>query len=384
MIIVIAVCIVLAGLAALWFSPLRSLLLRQLSGLYRYKFTCKIECLVDEDESKPINQDKIFRVQMAGRVPTPCDNMDTNVCVELTDITNSQFCPDLVLSVDEKYRSSENAGFRYVTHNGMIPKRNSIISSWVTVVEVPSCQLRFAYRGRRKLLLKVSITSCESGKVLTSSQQTIEYVSCIDGYKELQDRKLEVLKASVELAAGLSGVDISDEKKKAVFQQWLERKAKTFPAAAGLSEWFRSLQLPDDSCDCSQALERLLSHAEQIDKLAAIELVLQVIAAGEQITAEQFSALAEVSDTLQIKQSRFLALCQKILLFSECKILSTSLLFGIDESMDENVFRSRLNAEYRKWNARVTHPDEEIRRQADKMLGLIADLRSHRTGHVCL
>ena len=383
MIVITVICLILAGLAALWFSPLRLPLLRKLSCLHRYKFTCKVECLVDE--SKPINQDKVFCVQMIGRIPTPYDNMDTDVCVELTDITNSLFHPDLVLSVDEKYRSSDHAGFRYAAHNGIIPKRNAIISSWITIVNIPTYQFRFSYRGRRKLLFKVSIVSRESGNILTSSQQTIEYVSCFDGYKELQDRKRDVLKASIELAVGLSKFKgSSSEKIKQFFLQWLERKAQTFPAATGLAEWVQSLPTPDDSCDYEQAIECLLSYAERADKLAAIELVLQIFAAGEQITAEQFSDLAEVADKLQVTQSRFLALCQKILLFSECKILAISQLFGIDESMNEDVFRSKLNAEYRKWNARVTHPDEEIRRQADKMLSLIAELRSQRIGRVCL
>ena len=383
MVVIPVICVILAGLAALWFSPLRSPLLRQLSCLHRYKFTCKVECLIDE--SKPINQDKVFCVQMIGRIPTPCNNMDTDVCVDLTDITNSQFHPDLVLSVDEKYRSSDRAGFRYATHNGIIPKKNAILSSWITIVKIPSCQLRFAHRGRRKLLFKISIVSCENDEVLTSDQQTIEYVSCLDGYKELQDRKLEVLKASIELAVGLSNVETSScEKIKQLFSEWLERKAQTFPASTGLSEWVQSLPLPNDSCEHRQALECLLAYAEQADKLAAIELALQVFTAGTQITVEQFCGLAEVADKLQVKQSRFLALCQKILLFSDCKILAISQLFGIDESMDEDVFRSKLNAEYRKWNSRVTHPDEEIRRQADEMLSLIAELRSQRMGRVCL
>ena len=383
MVIITVACIILAGLTVLWFSPLRSPLLQQLSCLHRYTFTCKVECLIDE--SKPINQDKVICVQMIGRIPTSCDYMDTDVCVELTDITNSQFHPDLVLSIDERYRSSDHGGFRYVIHNGIIPKKNAIISSWITVVEIPSYQLRFAYRGRRKLLFKVSILSREDSKVLTSNRQTIEYVSCFDGYKELQDRKLEVLKASIELAVNLSETEISSfEKIKQLLLEWLERKAQTFPSSAELSEWVQSLGMPNDSCDYRQALECLLAYAVQTDKLAAVELALQVFAAGTEITTEQFSNLAEVADKLQVKQSRFLALCQKILLFSECKILAPSLLFGIAESMDENVFLSKLNAEYRKWNARVTHPDEEIRSQADKMLCLIAELRSRRISRVCL
>jgi hypothetical protein len=46
--------------------------------------------------------------------------------------------------------------------------------------------------------------------------------------------------------------------------------------------------------------------------------------------------------------------------------------------MDEQSFRKRLNEEYRKWNARVTHPDPQIRRHADEILTLIATIRSEQ------
>ena len=69
---------------------------------------------------------------------------------------------------------------------------------------------------------------------------------------------------------------------------------------------------------------------------------------------------------------------QKILLSSNCYIEDASQLFGLSSDMDEQSFRKRLNEEYRKWNARVTHPDEQIRRQADQILTLIAEIRSQK------
>lgn len=372
------ICIVvLAGLAALWFSPLRLSLLRKLSCLHQYKFACRIECCIDE--SKPVNQDKVLCVQMIGRIPTACDDVDTDVCIEMRDVTGGLFRHDLVLSVDEKYRSSEHPGFWYVTHNGIIPKKDAILASWKTIAEVPSSQLRFAYRGRRKLQFKVSILSHQTGDVITSARQTIEYVSCLDGYKQLQNRKLAVLKASTKVIIGLCQTERSShEKIKPLILQWLEKKTQTFPAAGSLAEWVQSLEIPDQQCDFRKDIECLLAYAQQTDKLAVVELVLKVFSVSVEMTAQQLSDLAWVADKLQIKQSRFRALCQKMLLFSDCTLHTPALLLGIDESMDEETFRSRLNEEYRKWNARVTHPDEEIRRQADRVLSLIAELRSAR------
>ncbi|MBL7215127.1 MAG: hypothetical protein ISS71_05570 [Phycisphaerae bacterium] len=375
-IVMTAVSMVLIGMTAVWFTPLRPVLLRCLSGVNRLRFTCKVQLLIDE--SRSVSEDKVFCVQMIGKIPTPRDRMDTNVCVELMDITNSRFQPDPVLSVDECYRSSGQADFHFVTHNGIIPKKNAVIIPWKTIVRIPAHQLRFARRGRRKLLFKVSILACENGEVLTSDQQAIEYVFCRDGYQELGERKMDVLKASIELAAkwGVEESSFNNETKQ-TFLQWLNQEAQTFPAAMQLTEWVETLQT-HHFCNDRQAVDCLLAYAEQTDKLAAIELALRVFASNAVMTTEQFAGLSDVVRRLQIKKDRFLALCQKILLFSECRLQAPALLFGIDESMDEDTFRIRLNEEYRKWNARVTHPDEEIRRQADKMLSLIAELRSSR------
>ncbi|MHC5172937.1 MAG: hypothetical protein ACYSPJ_04155 [Planctomycetota bacterium] len=79
---------------------------------------------------------------------------------------------------------------------------------------------------------------------------------------------------------------------------------------------------------------------------------------------------------LEIQQDRFLSIAQKLLLSSQCQIEDPSQLLGITSDMDSESFRKRLNEEYRKWNARVTHPDAQIRSQADRNLALIAEIRS--------
>lgn len=347
------------------------------------RFRCEVECLVDE--SKPAGQDKIFCVQMTGQIPTPRDAMDTDVLVELTDITDSHFHPDPVLTVDHCYRSPDHIGFYFVIYNGIIPKKNAVLSSWITVVEIPCHHLRFARRGRRKLLCKVSVLSREDGRVLTFDQQTVEYVFCLDGFKELQGRKIDVLKAAIELSISLIGSQNPlNEEIRRIFVEWLEQKAETFPAAAQLKEWVESFDNHRQGYDCRRSVDGLLGYGEPTDKLGAIELALQVFAARESISAEQFTALEEVAEQLQIKQNRFLELCQKILLFSNCHIEMPSLLLGIDESLDDDAYLSRLTSEYRKWNARVTNPDEEIRLQTDRVLNLIAELRSHRIDQTCL
>ncbi len=375
MLIAVTVVSLIAIAAGIWFSPGRGLLLRCLGRLDRFRFTCRVQLIVDE--TKPINQDTFLCVQMIGRVPIPQDNTATNVRIELTDITESRFEPEPVLSLDEAYRSADGADFYFAAHNGIIPTKHAVISPWKTILKVPTHRLRFARRGNRRLLFKVSVLSCQTGDELVSDQQTIDYVTCQDGYRELRQRKLTVLKASMQLAIAGIAPDGPDEKVKALFLQWLDQKGQSFPAAAALTDWVQSLQGVPEMND-HQAVDCLLAYGEQTDKFAAAELAIQVLATRSEISADQLMHLSDAVRRLQISRKRYLALCQKVLLFAPCTLESPALLLGIDESMEADAYRLRLNEEYRKWNARVTHPDEAIRRQADRMLTLIAELRSRR------
>lgn len=124
--------------------------------------------------------------------------------------------------------------------------------------------------------------------------------------------------------------------------------------------------------------EVLLAYGQNTDAFLALELALRTTAAGRTITAEMFQRISHVAETLKIKRDRFLAMAQKVVLSSGCHVEQPSCLLGISPEMDQESFRKRLNEEYRKWNARVTHPDEQIRSQADQILTLIAEIRTQR------
>ena len=85
-----------------------------------------------------------------------------------------------------------------------------------------------------------------------------------------------------------------------------------------------------------------------------------------------------MAETLHIGPDRFMAICQKRLLTDNCSYDRWRLLLGVRDVMQPEDLRCRLNEEYRKWNARVTHADPQIRRQADIILSLIAEVRNRQ------
>lgn len=380
--LITAICVLCLGLTAVWLSPLRGIVLRSVPQLSRFKFTCRVT-VVSNNEA-PAAESEGLLVEMMGRIPTPCDNYDTDVRLEIEDVSSGPFRAEPVLSADPNFRRDHDAAFFFQARNGQVPGQDAVISHWVNVVTIPCHLLRFAYRGRRKLQFKLSVLSSETGEVLTTDTQVVEYISCSDGYRQIQDRKLEILKASVQLAMAATSEPSQstvNESLRPLWKRWLDQIARQFPAALELETVLDDLQSQLGELTIDQVAEPLLAYGESADRFSAFELMLDTLADEANITVDKSAKLSEIAAVLEIGAEPFLAACQKTLLQENCYIEDPSFLLGVDAAMDQQAFRARLNEEYRKWNCRVTHPDKEIRRQADQVLSLIADLRSCRTVH---
>ncbi|HOL32829.1 MAG TPA: hypothetical protein PK052_12715 [Anaerohalosphaeraceae bacterium] len=343
----------------------------------RYKFACRVDLITDE--TKPATQDRFFQVQMTGRIPVPQDQYDTDVRIEIRDITDGRNQWSPILSTDDRYRSGENPVFCFQTSNGIVPHRNAVLAGWALVERIPCHILRFAYRGRRKLLFVVSILSAQTGQVLTADQRTMEYVSYCDGYQELRSRRLAALRSSVELAVAVVS-EISEEMT-ALLTAWLGHRASIFMSQEEAATTVQAIKNQKEQLSVQQSCQPLLAFGDNTDRYGAIELMLRTAGLENRLSRTVFMHLAQTAELLEIPQNRFYAMAQKILLSSGCIVEDPAQLLGLSEEMEERAFLKRINEEYRKWNARVTHSDSRIRHQADQMLTLIARLRSQHFQH---
>jgi len=217
------------------------------------------------------------------------------------------------------------------------------------------------------------------GQVIAAAQDCVEYVSCCEGFIELQERRESVLQASVEIAcavvAGQSAVPSIAE----VIGSWVKDKTKHFTPRSRIAEPLDRLAGSDKGIDAEAACQRLLALGQKADHSAAVGLLLQVAALYPALSARQEELLWLLAEQLGITQEHFLAMCQRWLLTPDGSMERWRLLLGIRYDLPPEEFRKRLNDEYRKWNARVTHADPQIRRQADSILSLIAEVRSGMT-----
>ena len=385
--IAVTACLLLAGLIATWFSPLRGRLLQKFFVVWsrfsqavpvfdRLRFTCYAEQF--SDESQPIHQDQFFRIQMAGRIPTEQDNIDTDVQIEVLDITEGLSHSHQVLCTDECYRDEKTAEFYLIQHNGIVPNKNAVLARRVMVAQFPCHILRFAYRGRRKLLFRATVIETVSKEKRVSAQQIIEYVYCHDGYREVHGRRLKVLQACVELSAMVLGLPPYSEGIRSLWSEWIRQKADMFVSEDEAVERIETILAHFPNGTIQHSSDIVLAHGEKMDRFFAIEIALQTISLDRVVSKENLKKLFQISEILEIQYDRFLSIAQKIVLSSNCQIEDPSQLLGITSDMDDDSFRKQLNEEYRKWNARVTHSDAQIRNQADQILTLIAEIRSQR------
>jgi len=90
--------------------------------------------------------------------------------------------------------------------------------------------------------------------------------------------------------------------------------------------------------------------------------------------------LKNLAGWLEVDMSRFSEIMAKILPASMHDVKDMGVILGVTSDMGKEDTRQHLNKEYRKWNARVTNFNSEIRTQADYMLKLIAQARSAYIG----
>ena len=381
----VIVCLLLAGLTAVWFSTLRKQLLEVCSRVYAYslqvisvfdrsRFSCHVEQF--SDETQPVRQDQFFRIQIVGRIPTEQENVDTDVQIEVLDVTEGQSHSHQVLSTDENYRDEGNSEFRLIQHNGVVPNKKAALARRVTVAQFPCHILRFAYRGRRKLLFRTTVIEAASENKIVSAQRIVEHVYCSDGYREVHGRRLEVLRACVELSAIVLGSAPYSDGVRNMWSEWIQQKADMMISADEAAKTVEIIQSRLQGAVMQHSSDIILAYGKNTDRFFAIELALQTTAFDGVVSKEYLEKLFQVAHMLEIQQDRFLSVAQKILLSSGCQIEATAQLLGINSDMDDDSFRKQLNEEYRKWNARVTHPDAQIRAQADRILTLIAEFRS--------
>jgi len=325
-----------------------------------------------------------FDVQMRGRIRTPADNYDTDVQIEIKDITDGWIRPLAVLCTDSRRQGAERAVFCLRTHNGIVPRRNAVLGKWKTISQIDADTLRFPRRGQRRLLFDVSVFSVADGRTLAKAQTAFDYfVEQDEGYIDFQKRQRRILGACVELGAAAAGFN-AESGHRNLLSDWISEEGKGI--VQGIEEFDREMNGlesggPADEERIDSACRTLLEQAPANWRLKAAELCLRLAAVSAPAIPEQVEFVWGLGNRLEIEPARMRMLMDKLLPVHLQEKPNLEIMLGISAGMSSEEICRHLTDEYRKWNARVNHPDEAVRQQADMMLSLLTQVRS-KYGHI--
>lgn len=356
-----------AILAALGPASLRRWLGALIPALDPRRFACRV--LLFEEETAAGCQD-VVKIQIQGAIRAPYPNCDTDLLIQLTDATDKQTAAKPVLCRRPEWSSDGTPAYQYRFHNGILPARMSVLKDWVIIAEIGVWELVFPRRGPAVLECQVFVLDKTTGKTLTSARNQVSLLSEHFGYEEIQQQRLAKQQAMRQIAATVWQMTAPNPAGKEILERWLhERKLPALEQTGSLSGE-QAAALVQDAC------EQLAGYAERAECCSIVEICMRIAACGSGISQTLLNLLQTIAAKLEIPKDRWEALVQKYLSRQAEHIQDPMLLLGLHDRMTESQILEKLTSEYRKWNARVTHPDPAVRKQADQMLNLIAQCRS--------
>ncbi|MGH2270322.1 hypothetical protein ACQ9LF_00825 [Anaerohalosphaeraceae bacterium U12dextr] len=369
-----AIIILTATITAslIWGIPRLRSLLPGLKRLDPYHFETQVELLGKCVDGTDMD---VFTVAMRGRITTPCDACDTNVSVEITDITEGLLEPLRIFCTQPNMRRTEGMEFYFQTHNGIIPGRDAILPQWRTVLELRCDVLRFPKRGQRLLQFTTRISQVGTGRELAVAKTTLSYfVAAAEGYLDFEKR-IEQLLASGYILLHQAAGNQPNSQQQTLIENWIHSCVNH--ATANFTIDVHKI-IPSDTPEqaAEKACEILLQRADTNFRFGLMEICVKIAAAAQPVRRQLQDWLKRLSDHLELPPDRFQAIYQKYLPLEAQENPDPACVLGIDPTLPVDEILKRLTEEYRKWNSRVNHPDAKIRQQADKMLSYLTEVRT--------
>lgn len=323
-----------------------------------------------------------FSVMVRGEIIVPEPMYETEIQVLLADVTQGCDAAEPVLCTQKNWQMDGTSAFCFRAYNGKIPQKQTVLTGWVPVANITIETLNFPRKGRRTLKFVTSLISRNTYEELACTTATLDYSNERLGYIDVKDNAGKTEFLTLQLAIAVCGFTGQLDKSGIdTIQEWIEfkKQSRTTIEAQKLEnllnqtiQKFENGQNPSYRQICSELMEL----ATIVDIYDAMDLCLRIISSGGVAQPEQTELISQIASCMEVDETKFRAMTQKILPIHIHQQHDLEFIFGITTEMTSDHRRRRLNDEYQKWNARVTHPDREIQTQADQMLTLIAEARS--------
>jgi hypothetical protein len=360
------------------------------------RFACRVDIAeeIENGQTRPY-----FSVRMRGRTRVPYSQFETDIQVRILDVTEGIRHSRPVHTHTDAWRSPpENPEFAFRRYNGRVPEPDSILSHWVQIVKFPADALVLSHPGDHKLQFSIALLPRGQDTPLQTASTIIPWkipsvagsgiVDLASGPSDAAldlDQFAEGVCLQIAVAVGSLTGPLSEASQK-ILQDWIQHKirntgqpdrkarlAELLPKSfdAMLCEPIETTA-PDILSACSDIAPALSSS----ERYQMIRLCLLITASNGRITQTETALLERISSALTVDATKFRAMAQKLLPVDSQNRDNLEFILGIQPDMSPEQARLRLNEEYQKWNARVTHPDPHIQAQAEQMLRLIGQARN--------
>jgi len=356
------------------------------TGLFEHhrpenQLDCSVSPAAENHQQK---QKDGFVVKIKGSIRAPKDRRHTVAQIVITDVTDGISKAKPAHSSLERWQMNDSSVFCYSTELGRLPKAVTKLADWITVAKINADWLTLPRRGKRDLLLVVSILAGKSGEKIASTYCNFIYENSALGYVDLQENieHAKILAITLAFAVAIADNDLADCELELI-KSWAQtniaafnesnrskrRLEKALNRTVSLLNQGRQIDIPSV---CSE----IVRIAVQEQRRDILKLCMYVAKATGTVTEGKFNTLSDIAERLEIDKGQFFAMTERFLPPDICQVKDIGLLVGITSDMSKDQARERLNKQYRKWSSRVTNFDPEIRQQAASMLKYIAKARS--------
>lgn len=361
---------------------------------------CRVR-LAKQNKEKCVSD--VFSVEICGLIHAPGDTHNVTVQITVADLTEGLDKVKLAHSTVKRWQRQDSPELCYKADLGRLPERFTTLTDWMTVAQINTDWLMLPRKGRRNLQFTTSILSRQSGQELACAKCIFSYENPALGHIDLEENIQRTKTLAVTLAFAVSAADNKlFDCEIELIKSWAREnidvsgnicspdalKSSKSAGASGRAKrklekvlnktviFFSNGNKVDTYKICRELVE-IAPHAERYDIL---ELCLRVAAAKGVATVEELALLKNLVIWLEVDTDRFRTMTERILPADMHAVKDKEIILGVTSDMSEQQTREHLNKEYRKWNARVTNSNPEVRIQADRMLKFIAEARSAYIG----
>lgn len=335
----------------------------------------------DTIEGEDFNWDT-FKIEIKGIIDGPKDNFDVKFVVRMYDITDKE---SPILSTLEDFQKADSREFFYESSIESLPYKETLLKNWFSVISIPKFLLEFPKKGKRQIEIKVLAIDANTRDILAVDSTKVTYLAKEKGYldraKDIEYFEEMTIKTAMLVSASDGTMD-DDEAN--VVKEWIKRRLSYFnedrqaEEKSRLNGYIKDIftEIESGDVDVYEVLEGIENIASEGEKFELFQLCLDVAQADGEADEAELKIIHDIAEYIDLDRKQFRSMIEKTLpVTMHTTEANDETLLGIDSSMTDKEIRKHLRVQYQKWNARVASKDVDIRKQAEKMIHLIAEAR---------